>query len=97
MDLTYCKSQRRKARTALRNYLVSFKSEIREEFNVVMPIEEQLKNMSSEKFDIWFASVVDLFAQKKEVDYVLTELIDEYLCCVNNVEIAEHESNLIIS
>ena len=96
MDLTYCKSQRRKARTALRNYLVSFKSEIRQEFNIVLPIESQLKNMKSDKFDTWFASVADIFAQNKEFDYVLTELIDEYLCCVNNVEIAEHESNLNI-
>ena len=97
MDLTYCKSQRRKARTDLRNYLILFKKEIREEFGIALPIETQLKNMKSEKFDMWFASVMNVFAEKKDVDLTLAELIDEYLCWVNNVEIAEHEANLVIS
>ena len=63
MDLTYCKSQRRKARAALRNYLVALKSEIRNDYGVVLPIESQLKNMNSAKFDEWFASVVNVFLE----------------------------------
>lgn len=96
MDLTYCKSQRRKARTELRNYLVLFKSEIRREFQINLPIESQLHNMSSKKFDEWFATVMDIFIQKKEYDHTLTELIEEYVCWTNNVEIAEFESTLKI-
>ena len=93
MDLTYCKSQRRKARTALRNYLVALKSEIRNDYGVVLPIESQLKNMNSAKFDEWFASVVNVFLENKEIDLTLTELVDEYLCSLNNVAIAEATTN----
>ncbi len=93
MDLTYCKSQRRKARTALRNYLIMLKSEIRRDYNISLPIDSQLKNMSGEKFDEWFASVMSVFLENKENDITLTELIDEYLCSMNNVAIAEATTN----
>ena len=93
MDLTYCKSQRRKARTALRNYLISFKSEIRRDFGINLPIESQLKNMKSDKFDMWFTSVVDKFNKNKEIDQTLTDLIEEYISSLNNVQIAETMAN----
>ena len=93
MDLTYCKSQRRKARTALRNYILMSHSEIRRDYGIVLPIESQLKNMKSDKFDTWFISVVDKFNKNREIDETLTNLVEEYICSLNNVQIAETMEN----
>lgn len=95
MDLTFCKSERRKARTALRNYMVLFRDEIVNDYKINLPTQKEIRQMHSGDFDVWFNMISDDL-KNKEIDIVLNELIDNYICCVNNVATAEYEETLMM-
>jgi len=90
MDVTYCKSLKRRTRTALRNYLAENRKGINEFFNVNIPID--IKNFSSETFD---RTIINLNAALNNVEDAgfeydeLFDLMSEYMCACSNLEIAE--------
>ena len=97
MDLTYCKSQRRKARANLRNYLVANLDSVLEEFDLEPISKNEMKNMSAINFSNWVMNnAQDIFKKRNSEDlinYDIIELVAEFICCENNVTIAESENN----
>ena len=97
MDLTYCKSQRRKTRADLRNYLALFRDDIIKDFDIELPERKIIQQMQADKFDDWFMSISKQLSNIAKTDLTLIELIDDFVCSVNNVATAEYEENLVIS
>ena len=90
MDLTSCLAKRRQARTVLRNYIVENISSIQEEFDLEIP--QTIKNMSGETFtDFILSHSKQILSKRYKVieNYELIDLLADFICCVNNVSIAE--------
>lgn len=95
MDLNHCLTLRRKARTTLRNYIVQNLISIQEEFQIQIP--QTIKNMSGTNFSNWIFENSDVFISRRNEDldnFELIELVADFICCVNNVTIAESVNNL---
>lgn len=88
-DLTSCLMKRRKARTALRNYVVAHAEEIEIEFCVIIP--ENVKNISGINFGNWVMKNAHVFMTQRDnalfIEFL--ELVSDFICCENNVTIAE--------
>ena len=65
---------------------------IAEESNIDMPSKEEIRKLSSEEFDIWFETIIGKLSAEKSKDYVLTDLVENYICTCNNVSIEETSS-----
>ena len=97
MDVTYWKSERRRARTELRNYIVRNSVSIEDVYEIEIP--NNLKNMPSHEFDAWIEdNKCRIFAKKREMGKSLRNpgLIDcliEYNCACTNVQTAEVSSS----
>ena len=92
MDLTYCKSQRRRARTLLRNYIVANRSFLVEELELDLPESQEIKQMSSNCFSAWVMKNLNTFLNKRNQKTLYCEffdLLEDFICCDNNVTIAE--------
>ena len=90
MDLNHCLTLRRKARTALRNYIVNNALSIQQEFKIKIPLT--IKNMSGTNFANWVFENSHIFMSKRDENINNHELIDlvaDFICCINNVTIAE--------
>lgn len=96
MDLNHCLTLRRKARTALRNYIVNNFYSIQQEFKIDIP--QTVKNMSGANFSNWIFENSHVFMEKRneELDnFELIDLVADFICCSNNVTIAESINNLV--
>lgn len=92
MDITFYKSQRRRARTALRNYIVERKSQIEAEFDINLPDKKEIKQMSGSQFGAWVMTIAHVIFARRNDDlenYELIDLLSDFVCCENNVTIAE--------
>ena len=90
MDLNHCLTLRRKARSALRNYIVNNALSIQKEFKISIP--QTIKNMSGTNFSNWVLENSDIIMSKRDENlnnYELIELVADFICCFNNVTIAE--------
>ncbi len=87
--LTYLKGERSKSRKKLKKYLILFGEEISEESGIQFPTKEQIRLFSSEEFDCWFVPIANKVKSNVSEDLILIELIECYLCSVNNVASAE--------
>ncbi len=93
MDLTYCKSQRRKARTVLRNYIVDNLDCILQDFKIEPITKNEIKNMSSNCFESWIFNNLKVFLKEKDNEdlyyYDFYDFISEFIAAENNVTLAE--------
>ncbi len=97
MNLTNCLCQRRMARTTLRNYIVENKVSIEDELNILIP--ETIKQMPSEEFSNWIFKIASkIFKIKDEIieNLELVDLLADFVCCENNVNIAKISQHEII-
>lgn len=87
--LTFLKGERSSARKELKNYLIMFRDDIAEECSISFPSKKEIKQYTSDEFDSWFMSIFTKLKEKISEDLVLIELIECYICSVNNVASAE--------
>lgn len=87
--LTYLKGERRTSRKELKMYIVKFRDEISQECGTVFPSKEKIMQFTSKEFDNWFAPISPKLMTDEITDLFLKDLIDYYLCAVNNVASAE--------
>ena len=87
--LTYLKGERSLSRKELKKYLIMFREDIEQESGIHIPSKEKIKNFTSEEFDSWFAPVAPKFLSGNIEDLFLIELIEWYICSINNVASAE--------
>ena len=90
--LSYLKGERSSARKELKKYLIMCRDFIAEESNIDMPSKEEIKKFSSEEFDAWFETIIGKLSAEQSKDFVLTELVENYICSCNNVAIEETSS-----
>lgn len=79
--VNYWKGERRKARTAIRNYVVDNIDEL--EQNYALNIPENIKNLSSVEFSKWIEQVEPKILAKKQPLELYTLLIDYHCACTN--------------
>lgn len=96
MDTTYHKSQRRKARTALRNYFCAFREEICENFNIILPDKETIKQMSKLEFGKLINVCSKVIMKHQRRDLELTELLETYILLDNNIKYIEYSNSIIL-
>ncbi len=87
--LTYLKGERSLSRKELKKYIVMFRDEIAKECEISFPSKEELNNFTSEEFDNWFMPIYDKIKEREFEDIILIELIENYICSINNVSSAE--------
>ena len=69
-----------------------FRDDIEQESGVSFPSEEEIKSFTSKQFDNWFSPIASKFLSNDSDDVYLLELIEWYICSINNVASAEEIS-----
>lgn len=87
--LTYLKGERSSSRKELRKYLILFRDEFQEECGISFPTRKEIKQFTSDEFDNWFMTVCSKLTETQSDDLILIELIEYYICSLNNVASAE--------
>lgn len=86
-NVTYWKSERRRARTALRNYFVNNSKQVEEEYQIEIPAN--IKNLSGEEFSNWLKTVRRTLLSKNNSSELYL-LIAQYSCACTNLRTAEN-------
>lgn len=85
--IDYWKGERRRARTALRNYIVANVEKLEKEYAIIVP--ENIKNFSGEELAKWIKKIeYKILQNKKSSD--LYDLLIDYHCACTNVATAEN-------
>ena len=79
--VNYWKSERRRARTALRNYIVNNIEELEQDYGIIVP--ENIKNLSGEEFSKWIKKIENKILEKKQQNELYDLLIDYHCACTN--------------
>lgn len=87
--LTYLKGERSKSRKELKNYIIMFRDDLERECLVKFPTQEEIRNFTSQEFEDWFINILPKLKEKESEDLVLVDLIETYICAINNVSSAE--------
>ena len=87
--LTYLKGERSKSRKELKNYIIMFRDYLEQECETSFPTQEEIRNLTSQEFEDWFIGILPKLKEKESEDLVLLELIEAYVCVINNVSSAE--------
>lgn len=96
MDTTYHRSQRRKMRTALRNYICAFYEEICENFNISLPDKETIKQMPKNEFCKLIKSISKTIMNHQYKDLELADILENYIILDNNIKYVEYTNTMII-
>lgn len=95
MNLQGCLSRRSNARKMLKRYIVENREELEIEFQIEIP--KCLNNMSGDAFSEWVFNNAKVFLNKRfDEECMFHEIIDlvtDFICCENNVTLAESANN----
>ena len=95
-DLDFLKSQRRQIRADIKRYLITFRDDIINEYNLELPTRDEIKTMQKHAFDEWIISNYIKFVEKENTDLELIEMIEMFICTENNIFNLEDLNNYIL-
>ena len=95
-DLDFLKSQRRKIRSEIKRYLITFRDEIVAEHKLELPTNDDIKLMKKDEFDEWVINNYSKFTIEEEVDLQLIEMFESFICVENNIINLENAQNNIM-